>query len=67
MAYIHYAIILLRNNVNLINESITPLLSSPNKININKDNDIQNICEYTSVDISIDHSVPDTGLNNHET
>ena len=67
MGSIHYAIILLRNNVNLTNEAITHLLITPNKVNINKDNDIPNICEHTSADISIDHAVPDTVLNNHET
>ena len=67
MASIHSAIILLQNNVNLINEAITPLLISVNEFNINKDNDIPNICEHTSADISIDHSLPDTVVNNHET
>ena len=67
MASIHSAIILLRNNVNLINEAITPLLISANEVNINKYNDIPNICEHTSADISIDHSLPDTVVNNHET
>ena len=28
---------------------------------------VPNICEHTSADISIYQSVPDTGLNNHET
>ena len=67
MASIHSAIILLRNNVNLINEAITPLLISANEVNINKDNDIPNICEHISADISIDHSLPDAIVNNHET
>ena len=67
MASIYSAIILVRNNVNLINEAITTLLISPNKVHINKDNDIPNICEHTSADISIDHSVPDTVVNKHET
>ena len=44
IASIHSAIILLRNNVNLINEAITPLLISANEVNINKDNVIPNIC-----------------------
>ena len=66
MASIHSAIIFLRNNVNLINEAITHLLISPNRVNINKDNDIPNICEHTSADMYIDHSESDTGMNINE-
>ena len=59
MAAIHSAIIMLRNNINLINESIAPLLdkSSVNHVQIN------NLLDNTSDNISSDKQVNPT-VNN---
>ena len=67
MASIHSAIILLRKNINLINEAIIPLIDNTNNIIDTTNKDISpNICEHISADIPIDNQLKSgNSKNNH--
>ena len=67
MASIHSAIILLRKNINLINEAIIPLIDNTNNIIDTTNKYISpNICEHISADIPIDIQLKSgNSKNNH--
>ena len=66
MASIHSAIILLRKNINVINEAIIPLIDNTNNIIDTTNKDISpNICDHISADIPIDNQMKSGNSNNN--